>query len=530
MSALASIKTSGWRASPLSSQWKNKAYTAGPAREYPEGQIGTGDEHLNQGGQPFDPEAAAGVVAPVPTLPEQPAAPRTSPLSSQWGKGLLSSAADASVAAGSVVSGKPAATNGSAIQPVDGQTSPLAQKPATNQGGSPVAPQEAQAPKAYTNPSVSWTKGAPLPKTADGREFLTWGGDKNIGGKMYAIDPDAYTTVRGQLDQQRQAMMANPEYAKYWRATDKGEKTPDWVLDDMAKNLVASGITDIRQVGKGEYEAPVGSNGLAIRRSQEVFKKPDGTYVTRQTVTTGGGESMDTQEVETPLKPEDAAKVVERDGKFILPVMRTGIINKATGQPIISQYGGRTDAEKGIWGGTYQGSGNTGYGVTFDKDGLPVFFTSGASSKDGIFRELAKAGPILSLASLIPGMQWLAPVGRIASGTAALAYDNPLGAITSFAGAVPGVNAGLGLGMSADTLNAVKTVGQGAGLINSVKNKDLLGTVAGLGNMTNTLPGKLDIGGVNVNDLAAVNQLYKGVKYKNPFAIAQAGWRLTDGA
>ena len=429
MNPVQALSAPSWRASPLSSQWK-------PA---------------NQGVA-----APAETRATVDPVVGAVAAPRVSPLSSQWGKGLLSAAAGASVAAGNVVSGKPAATNGSAIQPVDGQTSPLAQKPVAGQGGSPVAPQEAQAPKAYTNPSVSWTKGAPLPKTADGREFLTWGGDKNIGGKMYAIDPDAYTTVRGQLDQQRQAMMANPEYAKYWKATDKGVKTPDWVLDDMAKNLVASGVTDIRQVGKGEYEAPV--SGMAMNGSREVIKKPDGTYVTRQTVTTGGGESLDTQEVETPLKPEDAAKVVERDGKFILPVMRTGIINKATGQPIISQYGGRTDAEKGVWGGTYQGSGNTGYGVTFDKDGLPVFFTSGASSKDGIFRELAKAGPILSLASFIPGMQWLRPIGSLMSGTAAASNGNVLGAVAGLAGAAPGIADMAGFSNSMGALAAARLV------------------------------------------------------------------------
>jgi hypothetical protein len=108
----------------------------------------------------------------------------------------------------------------------------------------------------------------------------------------------------------------------------------------MAKNLVAAGITDIRQVGQ-------------------------------KTITTKDEEGND--------------------------VTRTEIINKVTGEPITkaSNYAERTTGNS--WSGTFKGDGNTGYNVQF-KDGNPIFYTTGASSSD--MKDLA---PILAAASFIPG-------------------------------------------------------------------------------------------------------------------------------
>ena len=55
-----------------------------------------------------------------------------------------------------------------------------------------------------------------------------------------------------------------------------------------------------------------------------------------------------------------------------------GIINKATGEKLVSGYGERTKGN--LWSGSYEGKGNTGFGVEFDDKGNPVFFTQGASS------------------------------------------------------------------------------------------------------------------------------------------------------
>jgi hypothetical protein len=67
--------------------------------------------------------------------------------------------------------------------------------------------------------------------------------------------------------------------------------------------------------------------------------------------------------------------------------------NKVTGQAVPNTYTTRQTGE--FFGGTYEGKGNTGYGVQFDAQGQPIFYTQGASSADPI----AKAAvPIASLA------------------------------------------------------------------------------------------------------------------------------------
>lgn len=66
--------------------------------------------------------------------------------------------------------------------------------------------------------------------------------------------------------------------------------------------------------------------------------------------------------------------------------------NKVTGQAVPNTY---TERQKGeFFGGTYEGKGNTGYGVQFDDQGLPIFYTQGASSADPIVKA---AIPIASL-------------------------------------------------------------------------------------------------------------------------------------
>jgi len=67
--------------------------------------------------------------------------------------------------------------------------------------------------------------------------------------------------------------------------------------------------------------------------------------------------------------------------------------NKVTGQAVPNTY---TERQKGeFFGGTYEGKGNTGYGVQFDAQGQPIFYTQGASSADPIAKAVV---PIASLA------------------------------------------------------------------------------------------------------------------------------------
>lgn len=71
------------------------------------------------------------------------------------------------------------------------------------------------------------------------------------------------------------------------------------------------------------------------------------------------------------------------------------IINKVTGQPLYSGYGERTGGN--IWSGSYEGGGNTGFGVNFDDKGNPIFFTQGASSST-LNDDLLKAAALAAAA------------------------------------------------------------------------------------------------------------------------------------
>ena len=67
--------------------------------------------------------------------------------------------------------------------------------------------------------------------------------------------------------------------------------------------------------------------------------------------------------------------------------------NKETGQAVPVTYSERQKGD--FFGGTFEGKGNTGYGVKFDAQGQPIFYTQGASSADPIVKA---AIPIASLA------------------------------------------------------------------------------------------------------------------------------------
>ena len=77
---------------------------------------------------------------------------------------------------------------------------------------------------------------------------------------------------------------------------------------------------------------------------------------------------------------------------------KDGIINQMTGEKLISGYGERTKGN--LWSGSYEGKGNTGFGVEFDAQGKPVFFTQGASSstlKKDLLKLAAVAGAVYGL-------------------------------------------------------------------------------------------------------------------------------------
>ena len=113
---------------------------------------------------------------------------------------------------------------------------------------------------------------------------------------------------------------------------------------DMARILAEAGITDINQFGVKTVEVPAS---------------------------------------EQPVMDEGGIIT----GSQIIPATTRQIyVNKETGQEIIPNY---SRAGGNIWSGTFSGKGSTGYGVRFDAQGNPQFYTEyGGTTSDWVpFRE-----------------------------------------------------------------------------------------------------------------------------------------------
>ena len=227
--------------------------------------------------------------------------------------------------------------------------------------------------------------------------------------------------------------------------------------EDMAKILAGIGITDISQFGR--ISRPV----------QEIIGTDD-----------GGNPIYDTQTQNT-------------------------FGNKLTGQAVPLTYGGRQTGD--FFGGTYEGKGNTGYGVRFDEQGNPQFYTQGASSSD-----IGKLAPLLTMASFVPG---LAPVAQGINALLAAKSGNILGAISGAAG----------LGGLTDIANAANF----AGALKSGNPLAAITTGANLGGID--LGGLVDASGIkdftrigdyDITDVVKAAQTAKAIKTGDPSAIISA--------
>jgi len=164
----------------------------------------------------------------------------------------------------------------------------------------------------------------------------------------YDVQNDVVNNLVQQLQKQQAGGMA-----KYYQGEGFGSIDANTL--DMARNLAASGVTDINQVAKKTVTDP------------------------------GFFTSTEEGDAWTPEQTRDV------------------IVNKATGEPLISNYAERTGGN--MWSGTFAGKGNTGYGVQFDSQGNPLFYTQGASSSD-LAAFLQDLGPIaqIGLAIATAGM------------------------------------------------------------------------------------------------------------------------------
>jgi hypothetical protein len=174
----------------------------------------------------------------------------------------------------------------------------------------------------------------------------------------------------------------------------------------MARILTSIGITDIRQFGQiPQYEQLDTYHSYSGRPA---YQTQDGTWAYTlgpshrragaEVPVPGGKENVQTQYGYMDggqFTPVDLAKVEFDNGVPITATGQSVYGNKFTNQAVPNTYSERQTGN--AWGGTFAGKGNTGYRVQFTPDGMPIFYTSYASSND--------------LANL---MQDLGPVGQIA--------------------------------------------------------------------------------------------------------------------
>jgi len=214
---------------------------------------------------------------------------------------------------------------------------------------------------------------------------------------------------------------------------------------DMAKILAGIGITDINQFGK-----------ISVPVEEYVGTEYEGgppVYQTRMQETFG---------------------------------------NKETGQAVPNTYSERQTGN--FFGGTFEGKGNTGYGVQFDAQGNPLFYTQGASSSD-----IGNIAPLLTMASFVPGLQ---PFAAGLNSLIAAKQGNVLGAIAGAAG----------LGGMTDVANAAR-------FASAVQSGDPLAMAfsgANLGGIT-------DVGGIDLKDISKTIGAVKAIESGDPLALLRYG-------
>ena len=228
------------------------------------------------------------------------------------------------------------------------------------------------------------------------------------------------------------------------------------------------------------------------------------------------------------VKPETAARYMADDlaKSGITDISQvgkgdTGIINTVTGEKLVSGYGERTKGN--LWSGSYEGKGNTGFGVQFTETGKPIFYTEGASSstlKKDLLKAALVAGAVIGLTGpeALSGIFGSSTAATTALGAEAAATGLTLAELGGTAGAVGGTTAATGLlsggvggavagttAGAATTLGGAGTAGSllgGSTLANSlltsagtgVVNK-LLGGTSGSANLSNLLSGGLGTAG-----------------------------------
>ena len=249
---------------------------------------------------------------------------------------------------------------------------------------------------------------------------------------------NAYDPMRGQSVQDFLTDSIMSQYdgglAQYWQG--EGAGSPRANASYMAQLLAGSGITSLADIGfNDKWVNP-------DRVGKEKFQA------------SGGGADYD---------PVSAGFVTPEEA------MERIIINKNTGERINGNY----DRTRGnTWGGTFAGKGNTGYDVQFDDQGRPYLYTHAAASNE---QEMQLGKLLMTTASM--AFPALAPYIAIGNSAYAKSQGDNVGAIVSALGGLAGISGqmlpGSGLAQGLDYAS------KGAGIANSIKNKDFIGALSG---------------------------------------------------
>lgn len=213
------------------------------------------------------------------------------------------------------------------------------------------------------------------------------------------------------LYQQITGQVKNLDTAKYWKGGGIGAFGGiDGAARFIANQLADYGISSIDQIGVAEQGAMEPNYAVGAKQAnQNYLDYSGGAYLGlyNRTIDWNGKKYFYTGVQEG--SGEDAYTV-----PGLVPIEPIGevskvIINKNTGQPLVTpghqhQYAANWVYPDGsaIFSGTYAGGGNTLFKMQFDSQGLPIFYSDGASSSDFELKDLA---PFVAIASLaIPGM------------------------------------------------------------------------------------------------------------------------------
>jgi hypothetical protein len=203
---------------------------------------------------------------------------------------------------------------------------------------------------------------------------------------------------------------------------------------DMAKSLVASGVTNIKDIAQGKYytatpvtERLVNAGGQPVQKNGDKYyvevpdyntesfslKEVDPKEVIKQVgvTTTESNGDYGSNDVFTPLTADQQKKLkTDASGQMTVPIEAgEGIINKATGERLLSNYNERTQGN--AFGGTYSGEGNTAYRVQFDKNGNPSFYTTQHSSND--LANILGSNPLLNTVANVAASYFGGPLGTM---------------------------------------------------------------------------------------------------------------------